>query len=145
MCYLFDVWSRVCWKNNKREGNKTSGFHNQYLRRIRKMFWPKVTETTAATDLIKHRPRWRWIRRILRKESTNDARIAFTWQPPKRRKRDMEKDGGKRHGEGWWRRSEINLVEGVGGKMHKWRGREQNGGTWSVPYAALGAKRNSDE
>ena len=51
----------------------------------------RVTETPAATDLIRHR-RWQWIGPVLRKESSDDARIALTWQPTGRRKRGRQKD-----------------------------------------------------
>ena len=39
----------------------------------------------------------------------------------------------------------MEKVGGVGRKLHEWRGREQNGGTLSVPYATFGAKRNNDD
>ena len=35
----------------------------------------RVTETPATTDLIRHL-RWQWIGNVLRKESTDDARIS---------------------------------------------------------------------
>ena len=39
----------------------------------------------------------------------------------------------------------MEKVGRVGRKLHKWRGREQNRGTLSVPYASLGAKRDNDD
>ena len=76
------------------------------LLRIMKIFWPNVnvisnvdlhtvTETPAATDLIRHR-RWQWIGHVLRKESTGDTRIVLTWQLPGRRKRGRPKDTWRR-------------------------------------------------
>ena len=53
-----------------------------------------------------------------------------------------ESEGDRKIHGGWW--SETSLVGGVRGKLHKWRGREQNGGTLPVTYATLGAKKNDD-
>ena len=37
------------------------------------------------------------------------------------------------------------MIRGNWEKQHKWRRREQNGGTLSVSYATLGAKRSNDD
>ena len=66
--------------------------------------------------------------------------MATTW---KKKARETERYMGKDGVEG---AKTVRLGE-LGGKTHKWRGREQNGGVLLVPtvYATLGAKRNDDD
>ena len=59
------------------EENNNSGHANG----IASVNLHRVTGTPAATDLIRY-GRWRLTGHVLRKDSTDDARIALTWQPP---------------------------------------------------------------
>ena len=68
----------------------------------------RVTVPPAATDLIRHR-RWQWIGHVLRKESTDDGKIALTWHAS---------TGGRKRGKPTvtWRR----MVEKEQNQFH-WR------------------------
>ena len=81
----------------------------------------RVSETPVATDFITHR-RWQWNGHVMREESTDDARIVLMLQPNGRRKRGRPKDICRT----MVKKSETSLDGGFGGKLHKWRGREQN-------------------
>ena len=98
------MYGAQCWKVSKWDGDRINAFHNKCLRRIFKISWPKIicnaelhrwAKMASATNMIRAR-RWEWIGHVLRREPSNDSRIAMSWTPPGRRKGHVVKNGKKR-------------------------------------------------
>ena len=127
--------SQPLFEENNLGGTLAKGLSNVGLHR--------VTEALAATDLIQDTNDGSGLDMLWRKKAPMTPGARFRGNHL-----EKESEGDRKiHGEGWCRRSENSSVGGVGGKTHKWRGREQNGGVLLVPtvYATLGAKRNDDD
>ena len=119
------LYGAECWKVNKRDGDRLNAFHNRCLRRILKIFWPRIVTNVelhrqagmpSATSMIRAR-RWEWIGHVLRKESSDDKRIALSWSPPGKRSRGRPKDTWRRMVEkeriefGWSSWADVQLAK----------------------------------
>ena len=103
----------------------------------------RVTVPPAATDLIRHR-RWQWIGHVLRKESTDDGKIALTWhastggrkreKPTVTWRRMVEKEQNQFH----WR--SCGEAASVARKRAEW-----SNSISALCDLTLGAKRNNDD
>ena len=120
------------WKMNRSDENKTDVFQSRCLRRISKIRYQeripnkevlKMEEMENLSEGVRKR-RWQFIGHIMRKEPNNDCRIALTWIPEGRRKRDRPKTTWRKTAErerkkaGWKtgaRYKSQRLLELVGG------------------------------
>ena len=114
------------------------------LRRILGIRWPQrvsnerigdITGINKTSDEIRKR-RWNWIGHVLRKDATDNCRVALGWQPEGKRavgrpkttwRRTVENE---RKSEGWnsWREVKVIAEDRVGWKTRvaavcaSWRG-----------------------
>ena len=126
------LYGSECWKINATEMKKCEAFQNRCLRRIMKIYWPntisnnqlhKLSGTTKLEDEIKMR-RWKYIGHILRREKTDNTKIALTWAPEGKRSRGRPRETWRRTVErernemGWkdWR-----AAEKVANERPKWK------------------------
>jgi hypothetical protein len=88
-----------CWRMTESDINKLSSFHNEYLRKILRIFWPaKITnknlyEITKTTDMrtLLRIYRWGLIGHILRKPTDDITRVALRWTPEEKRRKGRAK------------------------------------------------------
>ena len=91
---------------NKNYENMVDTFMHKSLRRILKtyMYWPrrvKNEEVKRRTKMEKisiviKRRRWKWLGHVLRMDNTSHAKIAISWPPDGKRKRDRPKETWRR-------------------------------------------------
>ena len=132
------------WKMTKVEEKKMDAFQFVCLRRILGIRWPQrvsneriedITGINKTSDEIRRR-RWNWIGHVLRKDATDNCRVALGWQPEGKRavgrpkttwRRTVENE---RKSEGWnsWREVKVIAEDRVGWKTRvaalcaSWRG-----------------------
>ena len=89
------LYNSETWRITETDKNKLNVFQRRCLRKILRIFWPmKITNDelyikarmTPVSEQIWKR-RWNLIGHILRRDVSNNMRVALTWTPEGRRKR----------------------------------------------------------
>ena len=91
-----------------------------------------ITGINKTSDEIRRR-RWNWIGHVLRKDATDNCRVALGWQPEGKRavgRPKTKNDKNERKSEGWnsWREVKVIAEDRVGWKTRvaalcaSWRG-----------------------
>ena len=89
------LYGSESWKMTGTIINKLNIFQNKCLRRILRIFWPKVISNQELQDMTKIEPvseairrkRWRWTGHVLRMGPNTIPRIALRWTPQGSRRR----------------------------------------------------------
>ena len=79
------LYGAECWRMTERDICRLSSFHNGYLRKIMRIFWPnqitnvelyEKANADGMRTLLTNR-RWRWIGHVLRKPANNITKVAL--------------------------------------------------------------------
>ena len=107
------------WRMTKGDEAKLDTFQHKCLRRLLKIYWPmhvsneevrRRANTETISELVRKR-RWTWIGHVLHVDNSRLPRVALTWAPEGKRKRERDL---KKRGEGLWRRREWQWVSTLG-------------------------------
>lgn len=98
------LYGAECWKMTKNDTQKCETFQNKCLRRILKVFWPrKITNielrekaNIAPIEESVRKKRWTYIGHILRRETSDNRRVALQWAPEGKRKKGRPKETWRR-------------------------------------------------
>ena len=138
------LYGAECWRMTAKDLSRLSTFHTTCLRRIMRVFWPnrisnsdllEATKQETMNNIFK-RKRWRWIGHTLRMEPSVHARIALTWTPEGRRKRERPRCT--------WRRTMLGELKEAGMVWSAAVKRAQDRNEWRDLVEALCAPRHEE-
>ncbi len=98
------LYSSECWKMTETDFKGIEAFHNGCLRKILRIFWPKVisnkelyvrTNSEPIGTTIRRR-RLRWLGHVLRMPSNRVPRVALYWTPQGKRRAGRPKNTWRR-------------------------------------------------
>ena len=135
---MYEIWKKIF--NNKWVIKKLQVFTNKCLRKILRIYWPKVISNKELWEISKQRSiraeimsrKWRWIGHTLRKGDTDITKEALEWNPQGKRKRGRPCNT--------WRRSVISEAKQMGKTWTELKSEAKNRIRWKSTVSALCSK-----
>ena len=134
------LYGAESWKTNQSVIKKLQVFTNKCLRKILRIYWPKVISNKELWEISKQRSiraeimsrKWRWIGHTLRKGDTDITKEALEWNPQGKRKRGRPCNT--------WRRSVISEAKQMGKTWTELKSEAKNRIRWKSTVSALCSK-----